>query len=126
MNETKTYFSNELNAVVWDVNGFLKTEKFIEFASETTNLRKKHSAYKQLNNVQNMRILTNEIQVWIDEVWFPKAIISGLKHLAFIVPDDTFGKASMDIANADVKEKYGINIEYFTNEELAKQWIINQ
>jgi hypothetical protein len=73
-----------------------------------------------------MKILTSETQVWIDEVWFPKAIISGLKHLAFIVPDDTFGKASMDIANADVKEKYGINIEYFTNEELAKQWIINQ
>lgn len=126
MNETKTYFSSELNSVVWDVDGFQKTEKFIETALETMDLRKKHFVNKQLNNIQNMKVLTKDIQVWIEEVWFPKAKISGLKHLAFVVPKDTFGKASMDIVNVDAISKYGINIEYFTNEEQAKQWLVSQ
>ena len=126
MKETNTYFSTELNAVVWEINGFVNTEKFKGFAMETLDLLKKHSVKKQLNNVQNMKVLTKDIQIWIDEVWFPKAKTVGLKHFAFVVPNDTFGKASMDTVNADAKVKYGINIEYFMNEESAKQWLISQ
>ena len=126
MKETKTYFSNELKAVVWEINGFLTTEKFKEVGSETHDLRRKHSVKKQLNNIQNMKVLTQDIQHWIEEVWFPTAKTSGLKHFAFVVPNDTFGKVSMDSVNAEAKEKYGIDIEYFTSEERAKQWLISK
>lgn len=126
MKETKSYFSNELEAVVLELNGFLKTEQFIEFALESNDLRKKHSVYKQLNNIQNMKVLTKDIQDWLEDVWFPEAKISGLKYFAFIVPKDTFGRSSMDTVNANATAKYGINIEYFTDEELAKQWIVSQ
>ncbi|NOQ25558.1 MAG: hypothetical protein GQ564_09385 [Bacteroidales bacterium] len=126
MKETKIYFSKELNAVVCEFNGFLKTEKFIEFGFETNNLLVKHSAQKQLNNVQNMKVLTKEAHAWVDEVWYPKAKASGLKHFAFVVPKDVFGKASMDAVNVNIKEKYGINIKYFTDVEEAKQWLISQ
>ncbi len=126
MKETEIYFSEELNAVVCEFNGFLKTEKFIELGLETNNLLVKHSAQKQLNNVQNMKVLTKEAHVWIDEVWYPKAKASGLKHFAFVVPNDVFGKASMDSANANIKEKHGINLEYFSDLEKAKQWLVSQ
>jgi len=126
MKETNTYFSNELNAVVWEINGFLNTEKFKESALEAHDLRKKHSVKKQLNNIENMKVLTKDIQIWIDEVWFPQAKSEGLKYLAFVVPNDTFGKISMETVNADAQVKFGINIEYFTNEELAQQWLVSQ
>lgn len=126
MKETKIYFSKELNAVVCDFNGFLNIEKFIEFGLETNKLLIEHSAQKQLNNVQNMKVLTKDAQVWIDEVWYPKAQASGLKYFAFVVPNDMFGKVSMDAVNKNIKEKYGINIEYFADIEKAKQWLISQ
>ncbi|NOQ25450.1 MAG: hypothetical protein GQ564_08810 [Bacteroidales bacterium] len=126
MNETKTFFSSELNAVVLELNGFLKTEQFIEFALESNDLRKKHSVYKQLNNIQNMKVLTKDIQNWLEDVWFPEAKISGLKYFAFVVPNDTFGKSSMDTVNSEATAKYGINIEYFTDKEVAKQWLVSQ
>ena len=126
MNETKTYFSNELKAVVWEINGFVTTEKFKEVGSETHNLRRKHFVQKQLNNIQDMKVLTKDIQNWIDDVWFPTAKNNGLKYFAFVVPNDTFGKVSMDAVNKDAKEKYGIDIEYFSNEESAKQWLISK
>lgn len=126
MQETRTYFSSELNAVVWEIHGFINTEKFIESGLESHELLKKYSAKKQLNNIQNMKVLSKEIQIWIEEVWFPKAKSFGLKHFAFLIPKDTFGKASMDTVNADAKEVYGINIEYFTDEKAAKHWIVRQ
>ena len=48
-------------------------------------------------------------------IWFPTAKTPGLKHFAFAVPNDTFGEVSMETVNKDAKEKYGIDIEYFTN-----------
>ncbi|NOQ24912.1 MAG: hypothetical protein GQ564_06065 [Bacteroidales bacterium] len=126
MKESKTYFNEELKIVICEINGFLNTEKFKESGSKSNELLKKYSVCKQLNNIQNMKVLTMEIQAWVDEVWFPKAKISGLKHFAFVVPNDTFGKVSMDTVNADAKAKYGINVEYFTDEEVAKQWLISQ
>jgi hypothetical protein len=126
MKETKIYFNEDIKAVVCEFNGFLKTEKFIEFGLETNNLLVKHSAHKQLNNVQNMKVLTKEAHAWVDEVWYPKAKASGLKHFAFVVPNDVFGKASMDTANANIKEKYGINLEYFSNVEEAEKWLTEQ
>ena len=126
MKESKSYFSSELNTVVCEIEGFLNTEKFMEFGLESNELLKKHSVYKQLNNIKNMKVLTKNIQDWIDEVWFPKAKISGLKYLAFVVPNDTFGKVSMNTVNADATTKFGIGIEYFTDEEQAKQWLVSQ
>lgn len=126
MKGTKTYFSSELNAVVWEIHGFINIEKFIESGLESHELLKKYSAKKQLNNIQNMKALSKDIQVWIEEVWFPEAKNSGLKHFAFLVPKDVFSKASIASVNADAKEIYGINIEYFTDEEVAKQWLVKQ
>ena len=126
MEEIKTYFSNELKAVVMEINGFVTTEKFKEVALETHNLRKKHFVKKQLNNIRNMKILTKEIQLWLNDVWFPAAKSNGLEHFAFVVPNSPFGELSMKEANKEAKKKYGINIEYFTNEESAKQWLISK
>ena len=124
MEEITTYFNNELKAVVMEINGFVTTEKFIEVALETHNLRKKHFVKKQLNDIQNMKILTKDIQLWLNDSWFPTAKSNGLKYLAFIVPNNTFGELSMKAVNNEAKEKYGIDIEYFMNEERAKQWLI--
>ena len=126
MSNTRTYFEKEIKAVVWEIDGFVSPEQFKEVGAETHILRSKNYTKKQLNNIQSMKVLSKEIQLWIDDVWFPAAKKSGLTHFAFVVPNDTFGKVSMDAVNKDAKAKYDINIEYFHDENKAKEWLISQ
>jgi len=123
MQETKTFFDSDINAVVWEINGFVKPDEFKKIGSESHKLRKKYAVNKQLNNVKNMKVLTSDIQNWINNDWFPAAKETELKHFAFVVPEDIFGKASMEIVNVEAKEKFGVTIEYFSNENSAKKWL---
>lgn len=123
MSKTKCYFDNELSAVVLEINGFIAYDDFKLVASETHQLRRKHFVKTQLNNIKNMKVLTGEIQNWIDSDWFPEAKRTGLKHFAFVVPEDTFGKVSMETVNKNASEKYGMEIEYFCDEKNAKEWL---
>jgi hypothetical protein len=70
-----------------------------------------------------MKVLSKEIQDWIDVTYFPSAKESGLKHFAFIVPKNTFGKLSMEKVNADASKLYEMQIEYFNDENEASRWL---
>jgi len=78
---------------------------------------------KQLNDVKRMKPLKKEIQIWMNEVWFPKAKETGLKYMAFVIPDDIFGKMSLEGANKSAPNKFNIEIQYFNDIENAKQWL---
>ncbi len=67
-----------------------------------------------------MKVLTQDIQKWIGEVWFPKAVSTGLKHFAFVVPKDVLASMSMKAVNS---KNNSIEIKYFDNEPSAKTWL---
>ncbi len=123
MKNIETYFDDELQSVIWEINGFVSFDDFVTIAKQTHLLRSANNSNKQLNNIKNMKVLSKEIQAWIDKEYFPKAKNSGLKYFAFVVPDNTFGKLSMTTVNNNASKKYNMEIEYFDNEQLAKDWL---
>lgn len=123
MVESKAFYDIESGAAIGHFQGFLGTEKFKQIAEQLHDLRKKHSSSKQMNNIEQMKVLTPEVQKWLNEVWFPKAKITGLKYFAFVVPKDVFGKVSMENANKNSEVTGGIEIKYFTTESQAKEWL---
>lgn len=123
MIESKAFFDSATGAAIGHFQGFLSTEKFKAIAEELHTLRKTYSSSKQLNNIENMKVLTPEVQQWLNEVWFPKAKQTGLKYFAFVVPKDVFGKVSMENANKTAKDTFGIEINYFQTEADAKAWL---
>jgi len=123
MKNTNAHYDSTLNAVIWEINGFVSFEDFKTAGKLTHTLRKKHRTNKQINNIKDMKILSKEIQDWIDGVYFPSAKESGLKHFAFIVPKNTFGKLSMEKVNADASKLFNMEIEYFNNANEAAKWL---
>ncbi len=123
MKESGAFYDQETKAAIGMFKGFLTTDKFKSIADELHEIRKKNNLSKQLNNIEDMKVLTQEVQTWLNDVWFPKAKINGLKHFAFVVPKDIFGKVSMESANADSSTTQGIEIEYFDDENKAKAWL---
>lgn len=123
MKESGVYFNTEIQAVVVTYSGFLTTEQFKEIAEELQKLRVKNHSTKQLSNIEEMGVLTPEIQNWLHDVWFPKAKSAGLKHLAFVVPKSVFGKWSMNAITKDDRLVHGLDIQYFSSLEEARSWL---
>jgi hypothetical protein len=116
-------FDSQAHCALLTFKGFLTTKEFIAIADQAHDLRIKHRSNRQLNNIEDMAVLTQEIQTWLGNVWFPKAVETGLKYFAFVIPKNALGMMSMKNANKDADHKTGIEIKYFDNEPEAKQWL---
>lgn len=57
-------------------------------------------------------------------MWFPKALMAGLKVIANVVPKDTFGKFGMKAANKKAEEDMPfMKMQYFDDLNKAKAWV---
>ncbi len=126
-NETSSaIYDLRSNAAVGTFVGFLSPDEFKSIANQLLDILEKKKIKKQLNDIKLMKVLKPEVQEWLNTVWFPKAKQTGLKYFAFVVPDDIFGKMSMDGANRNAKDTFGIEIQYFNSIENAKNWLISK
>lgn len=114
------------NAAIGTFIGFLTPDEFKTIANQLLDILEKKRIKKQLNDIKRMKVLKPEVQEWLNTVWFPKAKQVGLKYFAFVVPDDIFGKMSMDGANRNATNTFGIEIQYFNSRESAKSWLISK
>lgn len=129
MTENKTsnaVFDSRTNAAIGTFVGFLTPEEFKVVANQLLGILETKRLKKQLNDIKQMKVLKPEVQEWLNTDWFPRAQKIGLKYFAFVVPDDIFGKMSMDGANKNAQNAFGIEIQYFNNLDAAKNWLISK
>ena len=69
-------------------------------------------------------LITTDLQEWLAEKVFPRAAASGLKKIAFVVPDDLFASVSVEqLMEEDTKKTF--ITRYFKDEIRARQWLSN-
>lgn len=122
MSTSSAVYDKETNCALLSFRGFLTSQEFIDIAEKGHTLRVTNNTNKQLNDIEDMAVLTQDIQKYLKEKWFPKAVQTGLKYFAFVVPKNVLGKMSMKGANAEA-DKTGIEIQYFDNLVEAKKWL---
>jgi len=111
------------NSILAVFKNYIKEDEFKNFAKDILNKVKTSGKTKLLYDTRDLKVMPQSIQEWINETWFPEANNLGVSHMAFIVPDNIFGKVSMEQTNSK-KEKVGnINIQYFNNQANAQEWI---
>jgi hypothetical protein len=125
MTKSGAIYDHETKCALLTFKGFLTTPQFIEIAEQAHTLRQQNNSIKQLNDIEDMQVLTKEIQKYLQEVWFPKAIETGLKYFAFVIPKNALGAMSMKGANKEA-DKTGIDIKYFDNLPEAKKWLMSK
>ena len=120
---SRAYYDPALNAAMGVFVGYLSPDEFKTIANELLKIQVTKKVNKQINNVKQMKVLKQEVQVWLNDVWFPQAQKNGLKYFAFVLADDIFGKLSTEGANKDASNKFGMEIQNFNTLEDAKQWL---
>lgn len=123
---TNAVYDSRTNAAIGTFVGFLTPDEFKAVANQLISILETKRLKKQLNDIKQMKVLKPEVQEWLNTDWFPRAQKIGLKYFAFVVPDDIFGKMSMDGANKNAQNAFGMEIQYFNNLEAAKNWLISK
>ncbi len=120
--ENENYYDAELGCIVAVFRGFASLDQFREACELTITNMMRYSASRVLVNLVDMQVLNVDSQKYIQQEWFPKAIKAGLKRMAFVVPQNVFGKVSMENANKEAKS-LPIDMVYFGSIEEASVWL---
>jgi hypothetical protein len=109
------------NSILCVFDNYIKEDEFKQFAKDILNKVQTSGKTKLLYDTRGLKVMPQSIQDWINEVWFPEANKIGVSHMAFIVPDNIFGKVSMEQTNSQ-KDKIGnISIQYFNSQTTAQK-----
>src|SRR5688572_18573053 len=75
--------------------GFIKYHELVEVVQYEFEMIRHYKLKKCIVNLREINVYPDGGEEYIKNVWFPQVIKEGLQVLAFVVPDDTFGKMSM-------------------------------
>lgn len=120
----KVIYDESLNTVHGTYKGFLDENEFKTIAETVVKAIRENKTPTLIVDLTQFEVMKKENQEYIENEWFHKATEAGLKYCAFIVPESTFGKASMEKVNKEAKRSDNIYIQYFNNDQDAEKWIL--
>lgn len=114
--KTQLIFNSQHKIVVATISGKqIDSAQFRAFALEELVLLQENKSHKLIVDISDMGVMSISDQKWLQSEWNERAIKSGLRYMAFVVPKDIFGKVAMQNATSADKLKQEVIINYFDN-----------
>jgi hypothetical protein len=104
--------------------GFINYDELVEVIAYEFEMIRHYKIRKCLVNLHEMSVYPNGGQEYIKNVWFPQVIKDGMQVAAFVVPDDAFGKMSMQEAHTYPEST--MLVKYFNDADHALAWLVTQ
>jgi hypothetical protein len=103
--------------------GCVPHDEFVKVANSLLEIIEKNKYSKQINDVSEMNILSSDTNIYLKKEWFPRAKKLGLKHFAFVISKNDYGKLSTEKANNGASQEFDMNIQYFDSMAAARMWL---
>lgn len=100
----------------------LDTAHFQMVLNKGIEILREHGAIKWLADTRAIKPLTEEQGRWIATDWLPRAVTTGWKYWALVVPDSIESRASM-AHHVDFFEGKGVRLNTFTKMDEAWAWL---
>lgn len=118
----KVTFDAESNCVVMKWEGYSTSREFRQGTETMLNMVILHKTGYVLADVENMVLISQDDQKWLENDFLPRAISSGFSALAVIKPKYYFNKIAVEEISYKV-DKNKLPICFFDNVKEAKQWL---
>jgi hypothetical protein len=111
-------------------NGFMSSEQFRDFLTKGLDhlieKKKGHDKILWLADTRKHVVQPDKDTQWVAETWNPRALKGGIHHVAFVLPENVFGNASVKrYADNTAKKKDEMTVQMFGDISTAKQWFKN-
>ena len=118
------HWNEKVNCVHMQWIKFVKGKGFRNGMDTGLDLHiQKGSPPSWIADARNLQVLDTEDQNWTNTDWFPRALKSGIKNMALIIPKDIFAKLSVENIMNKVPDT-DLTSKYFTSLEEAENWLI--
>ncbi len=117
----KSYLDTEINCIRTTWIGYVNLNNVKAGCLAGLDLLQKHKCPYIINDNANLTGPWQKANEWIETVWMPQAIESGLHYFAHVISPDIFGQLSAK--DLEKKTVGTFNMGLFENIEQAKVWI---
>ena len=116
-------YNRRLNCLLVNFSGIILYEDFVRVLQYEFQMVQFYRLRKCLVDLSEIKLYPSGSKEYIQNVWFPYMESNGMKYIAFIVPKNGYGKASMHQVHEKVTEYKNVKIRYFKDEASAFAWI---
>jgi hypothetical protein len=111
-------------------NGFMSSEQFRAFLNKGLDYliekKQSHDKILWLADTRKHVVQPDKDTTWVAESWNPRALKGGIRHVAFVLPENVFGNASVKrYADGNAKQKDQMEVQMFGDLDSAKKWFKN-
>lgn len=108
-------------------NGFMSSEQFRNFLNRGLDhlieKRKVHPKMLWLADTRKHVVQPDKDTKWVADEWNPRALEGGIYHVAFVLPENVFGNASVKrYADNTIQKKDEMVVQMFGDIKSAKDW----
>ena len=115
-------YHTENNILIQTINDYLSSNSLREFQTEFIKICDNLKVSKIISDAKQQKVIQIEDLEWMKYFVIPGMINSGVKYLAIVIPESTFGKLAMKSFAEAANE---ITVNLFEDLLSAKEWILN-
>lgn len=116
--------NKDINAIEYAWKNFINFETHTKLLEKIYDFTKEHGCTKNLVDMRSMKVLPNDVQIWVAKNWMPKIVQIGMKNIALIDTESTIARMSLKKVEQILPLKEGdIIYKYFDNIEEARNWL---
>jgi len=117
------YYDAELDAIVETWVTSPTSEEFRTGMNKIIDLMAEHKTGALLGDTKELGALSEEDQQWSFTDWLARALEVGYHSFAVIISSDIFAQMSVEDTLTEVQAKTTVTIQYFGDEDKAREWI---
>jgi hypothetical protein len=102
--------------------GFLTYKQVVRITEYTSEMIQFYKVSKCVINLREVKSYPYGAEEYLRDIWYRRLAIAGVCRIAFVVPENIFGKASMIVVHAGASIKK-IERDYFADELSAQEWL---
>jgi hypothetical protein len=107
--------------------GFMSSEQFRSFLNKGLDYliekKKEHDKILWLADTRKHVVQPDKDTKWVADEWNPRALKAGIYHVAFVLPENVFGGASVKkYAENNEQKKDKMVVQMFGDIDSAKNW----
>jgi hypothetical protein len=123
-------YDSAVPCVTATFNGFMSSEQFRHFLNKGLDhlieKRQIHPRILWLADTRKHVVQPDKDTKWVADEWNPRALKGGIHHVAFVLPENVFGNASVKrYADNTLQKKDEMVVQMFGDLKSAKDWFRN-
>nr|WKN36163.1 hypothetical protein K4G66_27740 [Tunicatimonas sp. TK19036] len=120
----KVVLDHQTSSLHVSLSGFIPFKQMESIIHHEFEMIRFFQLSKCLIDLRGIKVYAPGTPELIQTVWFPRVKEEGVQYIAFVVPEDVFGQASMNKAHDESDKKENINVKYFKDLISAKKWLM--